>query len=213
MVDTSDTDACSVRFIFVRHGQTEANAEERYMGHQDSPLSAKGQSQAVAVATRLKQEGLGSIYTSDLGRAAMTASIISEACGIPLVADERLRERHAGVFQGMLRSEMQTLYPEHFAIYPEVSPDFAIPGGESARQVLARISPFLDEARLRHHGQTVAIVTHGGVIRTVLWHFLSAAYASTYLARVENTSLNVFRYRNGSWVLEAWNDTGHLQEQ
>jgi len=202
-----------IRLIFVRHGETESNAERRYMGHEDSPLSALGRAQAAAVASRLAREDIDAIYSSDLGRAAATADAIAEACGLRRTLDERLRERHAGVFQGLRLSKAQEMYPEHFAAQRQPSETCSIPGGESALQLQARFTPFLEEICCTHIGGIAAVVTHGGLIRTLLWHFLGSQYASAHRARVDNTSLSVFRCEEDSWILEAWNDTAHLLDR
>ena len=196
--------------VFVRHGETVSNTEKRYMGQLDSPLSAFGRSQAGAVADRLREAELSALYASDLGRAADTALEISKACNLPIISDARLRERHAGVFQGMLMSDAAQQYPESFQAIQDPSPDTAIPGGESAETVLARLHPLLVEVCASHPGMTVALVTHGIVIRTALWHFLDASYAQARFARVGNTSLTVFRFAHGRWILQQWNDVGHL---
>ncbi|MCK5247472.1 histidine phosphatase family protein, partial [Candidatus Bipolaricaulota bacterium] len=198
--------------IFVRHGETESNAEQRYMGHLDSPLSERGLAQVAAVAARLGNDNsVSAIYTSDLGRAASTADAIAEACGQRVISDVRLRERNAGVFQGLRISEARERFPDHFAATEQITPTTAIPEGESALQVQARLVPFLEEVCQRHPGQSIVLVTHGGVIRTMLWHLLESSYATARWARVDNTSLSVFRREEGRWALQTWNDTGHVQ--
>lgn len=168
MGETLRVDARSLRLILVRHAQTASNAERRYMGQEDSPLTKAGRMQAAAVAARLAHQGIDALYTSDLGRASTTAEAISAACQVPLTSDERLRERHAGGFQGLLLSEAQDRYPDHFLADRPPTPQTAPPGGESALQVQARVSPLLEEIRQRHDRQRVVLVTHGGVIRTLL---------------------------------------------
>ncbi len=205
--------AGSTSLIFVRHGETESNAENRYMGHLDSPLSATGMAQADAVAARLAEAGVDAIYTSDLGRAATTAQAIAEACRLELVSDPRLRERHAGAFQGLLASEARSRFPDYFTEATAPTPTTAIPGGESALQIQARVIPLLEEACGSHPGRSIVFVTHGIVIRTVLWHLLGASYAAVFRARVDNTSLTVFRGEYGRWGLRVWNDTGHLMSR
>jgi len=205
-----DTDSTSL--VFVRHGETESNAEKRYMGHLDSPLSERGITQVAAVAARLGKDSISAVYTSDLGRAAITAEAIAKACNLSFVSDARLRERHAGVFQGLRLTEASERFPDHFTETEQPTPSTAIPEGESALQVQARLVPFLEEVCQRHPGQSVVIVTHGGVIRTVLWHLMESSYATARWARVDNTSLSIFRREHGRWVLDAWNDTGHLRD-
>jgi len=207
---THSESSMEATLVFVRHGQTESNVERRFMGHLDSPLSALGREQAEAVARRVGAMEVGALYTSDLGRAAATAATISATCGVPAVQDARLRERHAGIFQGLLISEARERFPDHFSEMEEPDPSTSVPGGESGFQVRARLALLLDEVVKRHPGQRVVLVTHGIVIRTLLWHFLETSYALTRRARVDNTSLTVFRSTSGKWALQTWNDTAHL---
>lgn len=211
MSNSSHVNSDGISLVFVRHGETESNAEKRYMGQLDSPLSGRGIAQVAAVAARLCKEGVNAVYTSDLGRAHITAKAIAKACSLSFVSDVRLRERHAGVFQGLRLSEARARFPDNFAETEQPTPSTAIPEGESALQVQARFVPFLEEVCQRHPGQSVVIVTHGGFIRTVLWHLMESSYATARWARVDNTSLSIFCREHGRWVLDAWNDTGHLR--
>jgi 2,3-bisphosphoglycerate-dependent phosphoglycerate mutase len=203
----------SMDLLFIRHGETESNAEKRYMGQLDSPLSALGMAQAAAVAARLAKTGIGTLYSSDLGRAATTANAIAEACQLELQLDRRLRERHAGIFQGLRHADAKERFPEAYQAIQTPEADTAIPEGESAAQIHARLAPLITEVCQQHPGETVALVTHGMVIRAVLWQFLGASYSLARWARVDNTSLARFRFEHGRWILLAWNDTGHMQSQ
>jgi probable phosphoglycerate mutase len=178
MSNSSHVNSDGISLVFVRHGETESNAEKRYMGQLDSPLSGRGIAQVAAVAARLCKEGVNAVYTSDLGRAHITAKAIAKACGVRSISDARLRERHAGVFQGLRLSEARARFPDNFAETEQPTPSTAIPEGESALQVQARFVPFLEEVCQRHPGQSVVIVTHGGFIRTVLWHLMESSYAN-----------------------------------
>jgi 2,3-bisphosphoglycerate-dependent phosphoglycerate mutase len=199
--------------LFIRHGETESNAEKRYMGQLDSPLSPRGEAQAAAVAARLAVANVDTIYSSDLGRAAATASAIAEACQLELQLDRRLRERHAGIFQGLRHADAEVRFPEAYQAIQAPEAETAIPEGESAAQIQARLLPLVTEICQQHPGETVALVTHGMVIRAVLWQFLGASYSLARWARVDNTSLARFRFEHGRWILLAWNDTGHMQSQ
>lgn len=201
-----------IMLVFVRHGETESNAEKRFMGHLDSPLSAFGRRQASAVAARLSRTHVDAIYASDLGRAAATAAKIGTACNLPVVYDVRLRERHAGIFQGLTHTEARKKFPIDYAETENPSPESAIPCGESAVDVRTRFLPFLDEVCQHHAGQTVVLVTHGAFIRTVLWHVLQSSYAITRWACVDNTSISIFQRARERWILQTWNDTGHVQD-
>ena len=96
-----------LRLILVRHGETEWNAQRRYQGHSDVPLSALGRRQAARAAERLAALKIDAVYTSDLGRALETAEIIAEQRGLEVCAEPRLRELNFGVFEGLTFDEAQ----------------------------------------------------------------------------------------------------------
>ncbi|MEA3239377.1 MAG: histidine phosphatase family protein [Candidatus Bipolaricaulota bacterium] len=200
-----------VRVLFVRHGETAANVEHRYMGQTDSPLTPTGIVQAEVVAKRLGKAHVGIIYSSDLGRAARTSEIISQACGVPVAHDRRLRERHAGLLQGELATDARVKHAKIFAELEHVGPEYVFPsGGESGLQIEERIAGFLDDMRENHVGETVVAVTHGGVLCVLLWHILRFPYNAISRLRCDNTSISAFSFSDDRWVLDFWNDTAHL---
>ncbi|RLC29234.1 MAG: histidine phosphatase family protein [Deltaproteobacteria bacterium] len=201
----------AVRLLFVRHGETESNVEHRYMGQSDSPLTPMGIAQARAVAKRLAKYQVDAIYSSDLGRAAITSRIISRACHLPVTYDKRLRERHAGLLQGQLQADARIKYAKVFAEIARMGAGYAFPGGgESGLQVEERLSCFLDEIRESHTGETVVVITHGGVLRVLLWHILGFPYDAIFRLQCDNTSISSLAFFDGQWILESWNDTAHL---
>jgi len=201
-----------LRLLFVRHGETTANVEHRYMGQSNSPLTPTGVAQAEAVAKRLAQRRIDAIYSSDLGRAASTSRIISQACGLPVINDRRLRERHAGLLQGQLESEARI---KHATVFDEIGrrgERYVFPGGgESGLQIEERMASFLDEVRQDYPGETIVAVTHGGVLRVLLWHILGFPYASIFRLQCDNTSINAISSSDVGWMVESWNDTAHLE--
>ncbi len=209
ILDSEDRNG--VRLLFVRHGETESNVEHRYMGQSDSPLTPTGVAQAEAVAKRLAQRRIDAIYSSDLGRAASTSRIISQACGLPVINDRRLRERHAGLLQGQLESEARI---KHAIVFDEIArrgAAYVFPGGgESGLQIEERIAEFLDMTRTKHPGETVVAVTHGGILCVLLWHILRFPYNAISRLRCDNTSISSFSFSDSRWILEFWNDTAHL---
>ena len=92
------------RLVIVRHGETWDNAAGVWQGQLDSPLSDRGRAQATAMAPLVAALAPQRIVSSDLSRARDTAAAISSATGIPVALDPRLREIHAGQWQGHVAS-------------------------------------------------------------------------------------------------------------
>ena len=198
------------RLIIVRHGQTQWNLKLIRQGHLDSPLTEKGIAQAKALGERLMRETFTALYSSDLGRAVQTAQMIAAATGHEIVTDPRLRERHLGIFQGLNGDELREKYPEEYRLHRTVGPSYVIPGGESVRQQMARNVDYLVEIAEKHRGETIVVVTHGGVLSGFFRHALAIPLEAPRRFEFMNASLNVFAYEAGNWMLRTWGDVSHL---
>ncbi len=151
--------------LLVRHGQSTWNAEQRWQGQADPPLSPLGERQAQAAAAAVAALGVTRIVASDLERARRTAELLAPP-GVVVEVEPALRERHAGDWTGLTRAEIDERYPGW--IDEHRSP----PGFEGDEPLLARVVPVVDAifARADVPAATVAL-THGGVIRTLERHF------------------------------------------
>jgi len=196
--------------IIVRHGQTQWNIRKIRQGHLDSELTDKGVAQARALGQRLARESFTALYSSDLGRALHTARMIAAVTGHEIVTDERLRERHLGVFQGLSGDEIKDKHPEEYRLHRTLGPQYVIPGGESVRQQVARNVDCLDEIALKHPGEKVVVVTHGGVVSGMFRHALNIPLDAPRRFEFVNAGLNVFAYEDGHWILRTWGDVSHL---
>jgi probable phosphoglycerate mutase len=196
--------------IIVRHGQTEWNIKGIRQGHLDSPLTNKGMVQAKALALRLARESFTALYSSDLGRAVQTATEISKLTGHDLITDPQLRERHLGIFQGLNGDEIKEKYPEERRLLRTMGPDYVIPGGESMRQQVARNVAYLEHLAHKHDGETIVVVTHGGVVSGFFRHTLSIPFDAPRRFEFVNAGLNVFAHEAGNWLLLTWGDVSHL---
>ncbi len=196
--------------IIVRHGQTEWNIASIRQGHLDSALTKEGIAQAKALARRLIRERFSALYSSDLGRAVQTAQIIAQATGHEIITDPRLRERHLGIFQGLVGDEIKEKYPEEYKLHRSLGPDYVIPGGESVRQQVARNLAYLNEIAAKHLGETILVITHGGVLSGLFRHTFSIPFEAPRRFEFTNAGLNVFVYEQGSWFLQTWGDLSHL---
>ena len=155
------------RLLLLRHGQSTWNAEDRWQGWADPPLSELGELQAGQAAERLAGAGLTAVASSDLARARRTAEILAEACGLgQLVVHPGLRERNVGAWSGLTYDEIDAGWPGLLALYR--SGRFTRPpGGEDSEGLVARSAAALGEVAERLRGELVLVVTHGGVIRSL----------------------------------------------
>jgi probable phosphoglycerate mutase len=196
--------------IIIRHGQTQWNIAGIRQGHLDSPLTERGVAQAKALGRRLAHESFRALYSSDLGRAVGTAKMIAAMTGHEVFTDARLRERHLGVFQGLTAEQLKEKFPEEYRLHRTMGPEYVIPGGESVRQQVERNVECLTAIAKNHTGETIVVVTHGGVLSGFLRHALSIPLEAPRRFEFVNAGLNVFAYENGDWFLQTWGDISHL---
>ncbi len=200
--------------MVVRHGETEWNAQQRFQGHGDSPLTAKGRSDVRALARRLKNTPFDRLISSDLGRAEETAALIAEQTGHPIDTDPLLRERHYGVMEGLTIPEIKSQYADSLQKLIEGDPDAVIPRGESHRQHYDRNIRFVEQFLRDHTGGTALLVVHGGVLDSLLRFVTGLPLDHPRCFTAVNASLNIIShgeyYRTHRWVVETWGDVAHL---
>jgi len=157
----------SRRLLLVRHGQSVWNAEGRWQGQADPPLSALGEEQAREAAPRLGALGFSRILASDLRRAGRTAGILAAALGLPVEVDSDLREIDVGDWTGMTRAEIEARWPGELAAWSEGRSESTV-GGESRAHLTARArSTLLRVAAECAPGDRVLLVSHGALIRNL----------------------------------------------
>jgi broad specificity phosphatase PhoE len=148
------------RVLIVRHGQSTWNADGRWQGRADPPLSALGEAQARAAADTLPD--VDRVVASDLARARQTAEIISAARRLgPVHLDERLRERDSGDWTGFTREEIELAWPGW--LDTGRLPDNFEPWERVAERVTDAVWATHDASP----GGTVLVVAHGGVVRSL----------------------------------------------
>lgn len=163
-------------FYIVRHGQTTWNVEGLMQGHTDSPLTEKGEQQAKETAEKLKHINFDLIFSSDLLRAKRTAEIISLERQLAVETTDLLRERSFGIYEGQ-PYEAVHVYDE---LLEKLGEDerhtFSQNGVEDEASFIGRILTFFRETAVTHPGKNILVVSHGGVIRSLLLHLGIAAW-------------------------------------
>jgi len=182
-----------VLLYLVRHGETDWNRAHRIQGSTDVPLNDTGRDQARATGRLLARREWHAVYSSPLSRALETAQLIADelelAAPVPV---EDLVERQYGEAEGLTGWEVEARFPG----------DAPVPGRESRESVAARVVPALVEIAERHAGQSVVVVSHGGVIRSVL----QALDADQAHERIRNGSVHSFSHVDGTLSLIAFDD-------
>ena len=201
------------RLLLIRHGKTPWNRERRWQGHADVPLSAEGLAQAERLGDHLKTRGapIGVIYSSDLQRAHDTARKLAEALAAELVVDPVWREIEVGRWTGLSRDEIKERFAEEWGRIA-AGEDLPRAGSETFAAFSLRIVEALDRVRRRHVGQTVAVVTHGGVIRAALLHALGLPWLRLReVAAVDNTAVSELLWGGDAWTITRRNHAPHLE--
>lgn len=177
----------------VRHGETDWNRARRVQGSTDIPLNDTGRAQATATGRLLATRNWDLVLASPLSRAFETATIIAGEIGIAdVVANPRLVERQYGEAEGLDHDEIDARFPGNTPV----------PGRETREAVTARVLPALMAVAEEHRGASIVVVSHGGVIRSVL----NAVDPAGDHGSIRNGSVHSFRYLDGEFELLAFDD-------
>jgi broad specificity phosphatase PhoE len=208
------------KLLVCRHGQTEWNVQRIMQGHTDTGLDSLGILQAQLLGRWFAAEFQETrpprvVYASSLSRAKDTAVQVINGLqggtskrGVSLVLDDRLREVHLGMFQGLTATQAKQKHPASWTQYM-YDDDFVIPqGGESTTQFRQRVLDCVNEIIAREEKEEViVIVTHGGVVDMLRREFAPDSAG----ARCGNCSVSVFEVCEDKGLrLVDWNLTDHL---
>lgn len=198
----------------VRHCQSAGNQGGRFQGQFDGPVNEMGEKQLELLSLRFRNEHLDAIYSSPLTRAYKTAQAIDRFHDLPIQTMDGLSEIDVGEMENQLLSEIAVKYPE-VAHNWDSAPDLcAFPGGETMSQVYRRINDAIDQIIEENPGKTVAVATHGGVIRNL---YARVEYGSIEGLRKSvvfgNTSVSVLEAKDGHLRWKSINDMSHLPEE
>ncbi|HZV55156.1 MAG TPA: histidine phosphatase family protein [Rhodocyclaceae bacterium] len=199
------------RICIVRHGETDWNVERRIQGHIDVPLNAAGRAQAGAAAAGLVGEDFHAAYSSDLDRAWQTAQALAAARGLEVRTATGLRERHYGVLQGLTAAEIAERYPDSHVRYLARDPEYKFTTGESLAAFAGRIVAAVNDLAAAHPGQTLLLVSHGGVLDICYRQATGRDLSSPRDFAIPNAALNWFEVGADGWRLLAWADRRHLE--
>jgi len=188
----------------VRHGQTSANRDGLLVGRIDPPLTELGVQQAERLGEALAASGAVRVIASPLARTRETASAIAAHLGLEVELDDRALEMDYGSWDGTPLAEVPI--DAWRAWRSDV--DFRPPGGESLRDVGARVGRLMGD--LLVDDAPVIVVTHVSPIKAALTWALGASDLLAWRMFVEVASISRIGLRQGAPVMLGFNDTAHL---
>ncbi len=196
--------------LLVRHGETVWNASRRIQGHEDIPLSDVGRAQARALAERLRREKPARIVSSDLARARETAEIVAAPLGLPVTTDALLREQSLGTWQGLTFAEAAARDPDIARRFAARDPDARPPSGETRAELAARAFAAVSAHASPGSSGPLVIVTHGGVVMSILTRVLGLPPSSPRRLLLPNAGVSTLLHHRGSWFALSVSDVSHL---
>ena len=182
-----------MKLLLARHGETRWNAEGRYQGQRDIPLSEVGEALARLLGERLHDVDITRAVASPLSRARRTAELaMSEHRAAQLLFDEGLQEIAHGEWEGLLASEIRARDPERLQAWREAPETVQMPGGESLQGVLDRAWPALARAcEGLGADDTLLVVAHDAVNRVLLCKVLGLPLSRLWNFRQAPTTINL----------------------
>ncbi|NNC91615.1 MAG: histidine phosphatase family protein [Acidimicrobiia bacterium] len=195
----------------IRHGQTDANIDDRWQGVTDGELTIDGRAQAAALADWYP--GLDTLYTSPLQRAQDTAAALADVLGVQVEHHDGVIEMDLGEWEDLTTPRIQTEWAHLWEQIYDRGEDLPRgTTGESLTATAARMEAALQELAHRHAGAKVGVVSHGGAIRSYVLDLLDIGHAGRdRLAFVDNTAVTHILISEDSATIADYNVAPHLE--
>ena len=213
---TNDKESTSLpitRLYLIRHGETVANREYRYIGTRDDPLSALGETQALQLAEALSGLPIEAVYSSPLQRTYQTALPIAARHDLEVQRVDNLRECDFGTWEGLTRAEVIERNPEDSQRLREweKNTSSAPPGGESFEALQQRVVAAVERLAFEHLDQAIVLVSHVGPIKVLLGAALGAPLSSTFRIFLDPATISVVDWRDTAYAtVRLVNSHAHL---
>lgn len=205
--------------LLIRHGSTEHSSANGYNEQKRCPdpaLNESGLIQAELLGERIKNYGIQKIYSSDLERAMQTAAIINKYIGKDIEIREELREINMGRLHLSTWEEIRKEDPQYYEEWNKRLKDLPYPDGECGEDVKKRCLTVIEEI-ISSDYESIAMVLHGGTIRTLLCAFLGIGQEKRFYFGLppENCSISVVKYNRESkeFHIHSFNDAAHLENK
>lgn len=192
-----DVPASPTRVFLFRHAEVAPEWGGRIYGARDVPLAPAGPEQGRRAAARLARVSLAAVVSSGLARTEALAAELRRPRDLVRLDDPGLREIERGDWVGLAPAEVERRWPGAWTAWCERPESARAPGGESLGDLQARVRPRLDHWAERHAGRSIALVTHGWVIRAFLCELLGLALDAAPRLDVRTTDLFALTWADG----------------
>jgi alpha-ribazole phosphatase/probable phosphoglycerate mutase len=193
--------------LLIRHAETDMAGT--FCGHSDPELNTRGYVQLAKLIDKLRSEDIGAVYSSDLRRCLATASAVAETFCIDFHVRRTLREISFGQWEGLTWEQIERQNEAYAQRWITDYPRLPAPGGENTsdfeRRVLRELKLIFIETE--NSGRRIAVITHAGVLRTVLCKLLGCSDEEAW--NRTRSYCSIVRYpvtHSSSLGQERWND-------
>lgn len=203
------------KMYIVRHCEAEGNVKRFFQGTTDTDISDTGEKQLEYLFERFTKEQIDCIYSSPLKRAVKTALAIKGTRDMNIIDCYDLRELSGGIIEGKPIVESFEKYPDLGDAWINHPQDFAPQGGESMRSAYERAWKAVLNIAKENEGKTIAVATHGGVIRCLLCRLISGSIEELKNVPInENTAVCLIEFDDDfNAELKYYNDHSHLPHE
>lgn len=178
-----------LEIIFVRHGESEMNMKGIYSGWTNCILTQNGLKQAEIVSEKLAGEEIDLIISSDLDRCLETAEIINKFHKKTIIKEINLKEINFGIWEGLSYDEICIGFPQKVKAWEEDYVNFKMPKGESLFEMHQRVNNALGRIIDEYKEGTILIVSHSGVIRSILSQQVLGSIDGYWKFKIENCGI------------------------
>jgi broad specificity phosphatase PhoE len=181
----------------IRHGLTAANKNDVFAGRTEEPLHPEGVSQMREVGKLVAGRGISRIFCGPLTRTRQSAGIVAELLGVPFTAEEGLNEISIPHWDGLTKEMIRTRFGPQYPTWLDGPAGFRVPDCETIAEVQKRGVACLETIMANHPGQSLLVVSHLIVVRSLLLHYLGQAIADFRTIKVGNAQVTTL-VRNAS---------------
>jgi broad specificity phosphatase PhoE len=200
------------KIFLLRHGETQANIEQRYQGQGESHLSELGLQESEELSGFLAREDFCAIYSSTLSRSYETARMIAKPHGLDVAKIDSLKERNYGIWENMKFDEIRKRFPDLYGSWLIDPGKTLIPDAETLEAMQRRGVAAIESLVEKHGGKTFCVVGHGGMNRAILFHYMRIDMNNFWRIRQDNTCINIIEIDKAP-IVTLLNSTSHLGEK